>query len=156
MLRTCKKYLEPLPVLCLCILLSAVSGGIWAASAATPEGLWKTYDDKTGEARALVRIYRQDGALFGKIEATLVPDENEEHCSACTDERKGQPVVGLIILRGLKAEKDGFAGGDILDPETGSVYRCSLRLEEEGSRLIVRGYIGLSLFGRSQTWLRAD
>jgi len=152
MFRTCKKCL----VMCLGGVLFALSGAVWAAPETSPEGLWKTFDDKSGEARALVRIFRQDDAFFGKIETTLTPGEEGALCQACTGERKDQPVAGLLILRGLKADRDGFAGGDILDPETGSVYRCNLRLENEGQRLVVRGYIGLSLFGRSQIWLRAE
>jgi uncharacterized protein (DUF2147 family) len=126
--------------------------------ALSPEGLWTTVDDHSGAARAQVRIYRQGDAYFGRIEANLVPDEAEARCTSCKDERRDQPVVGMVILRDLKpeADGDGFDGGDILDPESGSVYRCALHLEDEGKRLNVRGYIGLSLFGRSQTWLRAD
>lgn len=142
--------------------LSALYAGIVfllafpAAAQSSPEGLWKTYDDHTGEARALVRVYREDNALFGRIEDSFGPGEHEARCEACTDERKNQPIVGLMILRNLKAEKDGFDGGDILDPESGSVYRCTLRLADGGQTLIVRGYLGISLFGRSQTWRRAD
>lgn len=127
-----------------------------ALAQSSPEGLWKTYDDHTGEARALVRLYRQDGALFGRIEDSFGPGEREATCQACTDERKDQPIVGLLIIRDLKPDGDGFDGGDILDPETGSVYRCKLHLAEDGKKLIVRGYLGLSLFGRSQTWQKAD
>jgi len=149
MSRICKKYLAFLVFMGLCTASRA-------GAPPTPEGLWKTYDDRTGEARALVRIYRQDQGLFGRIETSFGPGESEARCDACTDERKDQPIVGLLILRNLKPDEDGFAGGDILDPESGSVYRCTLRLEDEGRKLIVRGYIGLSLFGRSQSWLRAD
>jgi uncharacterized protein (DUF2147 family) len=127
-----------------------------AVAQQTPEGLWKTFDDRTGEARALVRIYRQDDAYFGRVESSLVPGENDERCVACTDERKDQPVIGLVILRRLKPEGDGFGGGDILDPDTGSVYRCTLYLGNGGQRLTVRGYLGLPLLGRSQTWQRAE
>lgn len=124
----------------------------------SPEGLWTTVDDYTGAPRAQVRIYRQGEAYFGQVVANLVPEEADSRCTGCKDERKDQPVVGMVILRDLKVEADGagFGGGDILDPESGSVYRCVLHLEGEGKRLNVRGYVGLSLFGRSQTWLRAD
>lgn len=124
----------------------------------SPEGLWTTVDDHTGAPRARVRIYRQGEAYFGRVEANLLPEEAEARCTGCKDERKDQPVVGMVILRDLKVEANGggFGGGDILDPETGSVYRCALHLEDEGKRLNVRGYVGLSLFGRSQTWLRAE
>lgn len=141
---------------------SALYAGIAFLSAAPafaqfpPEGLWRTYDDRTGEARALVRIFQQDGVLFGRIEDSFGPGEREARCEACQDERKGQPVVGLLIIRNLKPDEDGYDGGDILDPENGSVYRCKLHLEDGGKKLIVRGYLGLSLFGRSQSWAKAD
>lgn len=124
----------------------------------SPEGLWKTVDDHTGAPRALVRIYREGDAYFGRVEAGLVPEAAGERCTGCKDERKDQLIVGMVILRNLKLEEDGdgFGGGDILDPESGSVYRCLLHVEGEGRRLNVRGYIGLSLFGRSQTWLREE
>jgi len=142
--------------------LSALYAGIIllfanpVAAQSPPEGLWRTYDDHSGSARALVRIYQQDGALFGRIEDSFGPGEGEARCEACTDERKNQPIVGLLIIRNLKPDKDNFDGGDILDPETGSVYRCTLHIADEGRKLIVRGYLGISLFGRSQTWVKAD
>lgn len=131
-------------------------GAIRAESPVSLEGLWKTVDDHSGAPRALVRIYREGDAYFGRIEASLVPGEEGERCSACTDGRKDQLVVGLVILRNMRAETDDFGGGDILDPESGSVYSCSLRLEDKGRRLNVRGFVGLSLFGRSQSWYRAE
>lgn len=138
------------------VVLATLSWGVHAEPSASPEGLWKTVDDHTGAPRALVRIYRQGEAYFGRIEANLVPEEADARCNACEDERKDQPVAGMVILRNLKADVDGFSGGDVLDPESGTVYSCLLRLEGEGKRLVVRGYVGLSLFGRSQTWQRAE
>jgi uncharacterized protein (DUF2147 family) len=129
-----------------------------AQLSASPEGVWQTIDDHSGEPRALVRIYRKGDAYFGRVEASLVPTEADARCTACTDERKDQPVVGMIILRDLRPAADGggFDGGDILDPESGAVYRCVLHVQEEGRTLNVRGYIGFSLFGRSQNWRRAE
>lgn len=149
MSRSCEKSLISLAILSLFAQAPA-------AAQATPEGLWKTFDDKTGEARALVRIFQQDGAFYGRIETSFGPGENEKQCDKCTDDRKDQPIVGLMVIRNLKPDDGDFDGGDILDPETGSVYRCTLRVADEGKTLIVRGYLGLSLFGRSQTWRRAD
>jgi len=144
------------PVCLVLSLLIALPGAAYAETPASPEGLWKTVDDHTGAPRALVRIYRQGEAYFGRVEANLVPEEADARCSGCEDERKDQPVVGMVILRNLKADGDSYGGGDVLDPESGTVYSCLLRLEGEGKRLIVRGFVGLSLFGRSQTWLRAE
>jgi uncharacterized protein (DUF2147 family) len=127
--------------------------GAAVAAADSPIGLWKTIDDKTGAARALVRIYEQDGRLFGKIEGSFKPGAEHRVCEVCTDERKGQPMLGLIVIRNMKRTGDEYSGGDILDPDTGSIYHCKLRVEA-GTRLVVRGYIGFSLLGRNQTWQR--
>jgi len=123
------------------------------AGADSPIGLWKTIDDKTGAARAIVRIYEQDGRLFGKIENSFTPGAEHRVCEVCTDERKGQPILGLIIIRNMKHTDNEYSGGDILDPETGSVYHCKMHVEG-GTRLVLRGYIGFSLLGRNQIWQR--
>src|ERR1022692_1581590 len=122
-----------------------------AAEAGSPIGLWKTIDDKSGNARAIVKIYEQDGKLFGRIERSFTPGAENRVCEECTDERKNQPIIGLIIIRNIRSKDDEYAGGDILDPDTGTVYRCKFHLDQNGSHLIVRGYIGISLLGRSQT-----
>jgi len=125
-----------------------------AADLSSPIGEWKTFDDKTGKARAIVRIYEQDGKLFGKIERSMTPGAESRVCAVCTDDRKDQPMLGLVIIRNMKRTDDGYAGGDILDPDNGSVYRCKLHLDEGGAKLVVRGYIGISLLGRTQIWER--
>jgi uncharacterized protein (DUF2147 family) len=124
-----------------------------AADAGSPIGLWKTVDDKTGAARAIVRIYEQNGRLFGKIESSFTPGAEHRVCAVCTDDRKNQPVIGLVIIRNMKRTGEEYGGGDILDPDTGSVYHCKMHVED-GTRLVVRGYIGFSLLGRNQTWQR--
>jgi uncharacterized protein (DUF2147 family) len=124
-----------------------------AAAADSPLGLWKTIDDKSGAPRAIVRIYEQDGRLFGKIESSFTPGAERRVCGACSDERKNQPILGLVIIRNMQRSDGEYSGGDILDPDNGSVYRCKMHVEG-GTRLIVRGYIGFSLLGRNQTWQR--
>jgi uncharacterized protein (DUF2147 family) len=126
----------------------------YALESTSPVGIWKTFDDKTGKPRAIVRIYEQDGRLFGRIEQSFTPGGEHRVCVPCTDERKNQPIVGLLIIRNIKRDGNEYSGGDILDPESGSVYRCKMHLEQDGARLILRGYIGFSLLGRSQTWQR--
>ncbi|HEY3850913.1 MAG TPA: DUF2147 domain-containing protein [Steroidobacteraceae bacterium] len=138
---------------------AALQGGLSFSAdanspATSPIGEWKTFDDKTGQARAIVRIYEQDGKVFGKIERSLTPGAEHRVCTACTDYRKDQPMLGLIIIRNMKPTDDGYAGGDILDPESGSVYRCKFHLEEGGAKLVLRGFIGISLLGRTQIWQR--
>ncbi len=139
----------PILILSAALLLCAA-----ADVSVSPIGLWKTFDDKTGQARAIVRIYEQNGRLFGRIEQTFKPGGERRVCAPCTDERKNQPIVGLVIIRNMKPDGNEYEGGDILDPESGSVYHCKMHLERNGARLVLRGYIGFSLLGRSQTWER--
>jgi uncharacterized protein (DUF2147 family) len=127
-----------------------------AADLQSPIGLWKTFDDKTGMPRAMVRIYVQDGKYFGRIEQSFTPGAESRVCSVCKDERKNQPIIGLLILRNVSLRDGEYAGGDILDPDNGSVYRCKFHLEKDGTILVVRGFIGISLLGRSQTWQRQN
>ncbi len=122
----------------------------------SPAGLWRTIDDKTGTAKGLVRIYEQDGLFFGKVESAVKPEDALERCDRCSGERKDKPVVGMVILRKLKKTGSGseYTGGDILDPDTGVVYRCSFRMSDQGTKLVVRGYLGIPILGRSQVWIR--
>jgi uncharacterized protein (DUF2147 family) len=127
-----------------------------AADLQSPIGLWKTVDDKTGMPRAIVRIYIVDGKYFGRIEQSFTPDAEARVCTMCTDERKNQPIIGLVVIRNVTLRDGEYGGGDILDPENGSVYRCKFHLEKDGTVLVVRGFIGISLLGRSQTWQRQN
>ncbi len=121
----------------------------------TPVGLWRNIDDKTGEAKAEIRIADNGGKLNGRIEKTLKKD-GKPTCEECRDERKGQPIVGLEIIRNAqKAEgKDVWEDGRILDPENGREYTLRLTPIEGGRKLEVRGSIGP--FGRTQTWVRVQ
>lgn len=120
----------------------------------TPVGLWRAYDDRTGRESAIIRIERQGGVLIGKVISTRNPADAYKTCTKCDGARHDQPILGLTIITNMRRDGARWDGGQILDPRTGSVYRCIMRLEDGGSRLIVRGFIGLSLFGRSQTWVR--
>ena len=127
-----------------------------ADSASTPAGRWRTFDDKiAGKAKAIIVLYEEKGLLFGRVE-TLVDPDAVKICDKCSDERKGRPVTGMVVVRRMKKDGDEYTGGDILDPKSGSVYRCKMRLVDQGRKLSVRGYLGFSLFGRSQTWVRDD
>jgi uncharacterized protein (DUF2147 family) len=126
------------------------------AQSATAVGTWQTIDDHTGQPKALIQITPDgSGNLTGKIIKGLGPDDNpERRCTACTDERKDQLMLGMTIINDMKKDGDGWDGGHILDPENGKLYKCKMHLEDGGQKLVVRGYIGVSLLGRSQTWIR--
>jgi uncharacterized protein (DUF2147 family) len=122
----------------------------------SPVGRWKTVDDATGKVKSVVVIWEEHSKLFGRIQKLLDPDVHDPNprCVDCTGEQKGQPVIGLRILWDLRKDGDGWSGGMILDPETGKTYKCLLALENGGNKLKVRGFMGLSLLGRTQYWLR--
>jgi uncharacterized protein (DUF2147 family) len=127
-----------------------------AIAQATPVGLWKTIDDETKQEKSLVRVADQDGVLSGRIEKLLAPDAKPDaKCDKCTDERKGQPMVGMTIIRNTKVGADGvWEGGDILDPNNGKTYKLRLKPLDGGKKLEVRGYIGP--FYRNQHWIRVE
>jgi uncharacterized protein (DUF2147 family) len=133
------------------------SFGAWAQDA-SPVGLWKTIDDQSGKPKSLIRITESNGELRGKIEKLFRgPDEDPNpKCDKCEDTRKDQPIIGMTILTGMKPDGDGYDGGRILDPANGKIYKSKMSLADGGKKLDVRGYIGMPLFGRTQTWLREE
>lgn len=148
--------MKRLNLLCLIILLSALNPVVASAQGQTAAGLWKSIDDHTGKAKALIRIIEHEGMFEGKIE-TILPEEGKDPnpvCSKCEGALHDQPVLGMTILKGFKFDGAEYNGGTILDPDNGKVYKSRMTLIEDGAKLEVRGYIGIPLFGRSQTWIR--
>jgi uncharacterized protein (DUF2147 family) len=142
-------HISKAAILCLLLLpLQAVEPDT------APLGRWKTVDDHTGKPRSIVALYESNGRIFGRVEAALDPEKAGRRCDKCKDDRKDQPIVGMVIIRNMRKNGAEFSGGDILDPDNGSVYRCKMRLTDDGTKLIVRGFVGFSLLGRSQTWFR--
>jgi len=135
------------------LLMSAMSA---FAQADSPLGTWQTIDDHTGKPKALVQITQDsNGDLTGTVMKGLGDNDTpDRRCTACTDERKDQLIKGMTIIKAMKKEGDHWDGGNIPDPENGKVYKCKMTLEDGGQKLVVRGYIGVSLLGRSQTWVR--
>lgn len=133
-------------------------GSSVSAADQTPLGTWKTIDDDSHEAKALVEITEHDGALSGRVVKLFrKPSEDQNpKCKECSGERKDQPVMGMTILWNLRRDGDEWNGGEIIDPDGGKIYRCKLHVDETGTRLDVRGFIGFSLLGRTQVWERAE
>jgi uncharacterized protein (DUF2147 family) len=131
-----------------------------AAAQVTPVGVWKSIDDETGKEKSLVRVVQAGGVLLGTVEKALNPDPNASRtCDLCTDERKGQVIVGMEIIRGVtkSAGTQGlWDGGEILDPQKGKLYKVRMTPIEGGAKLEVRGYVGMPLLGRTQTWIRVE
>ncbi|MFL9836829.1 DUF2147 domain-containing protein [Flavobacterium sp. ST-75] len=135
----------------LTVLFVAIAGIFSAGAQVT--GKWKTIDDETGEAKSIVEIYEKDGKVYGKVVEILNPAKKDAKCTKCKGSDKDKPILGLVIIKGLEKDGDEYTDGDILDPNKGKTYSCTIKLDGE-DKLDVRGYLGFSFIGRSQTWHR--
>jgi uncharacterized protein (DUF2147 family) len=123
------------------------------AKAQSPAGTWTTIDDVTGKKRSVVSLVVSGNTLTGTIMKVYPQPGDTGMCNNCPGAFKGKPVKGLQFLWGLKDDGNGqWSGGHILDPKTGKVYKAKITLE--GNKLNVRGYVGFSLLGRTQTWVK--
>jgi uncharacterized protein (DUF2147 family) len=140
------------------LLAAGLCASLNAWSQTTAAGLWKTIDDETGKPRALVRIAESNGEYRGKIEKLYRgPDQDTNpKCEKCEGANKDQPILGMTIISGMRQEGNEYTGGQILDASNGKVYKSKMTLAEDGKKLNVRGYIGMPMFGRTQTWLREE
>ena len=116
-------------------------------------GKWKSFDDQTGKQMGVVHIFEEDGKIYGKVIEITKEEDREKLCNNCAGEDKNQPILGLTVIRGLSKDGHEYSGGKILDPKHGKYYKCYINLENE-DKLKVRGYIGISFFGRTQYWQR--
>ncbi|MEN3031095.1 DUF2147 domain-containing protein [Chromobacterium amazonense] len=133
---------------CVAAVLGLASQMALAGSAA---GLWKTIDDETHQAKALVQINEgPNGELSGKV--IKLYQHPDAVCDKCDGANKDKPVNGMQILWGLKKDGEEWSDGKILDPKSGKIYTSGAKLIEDGKKLRVRGYIGP--FFRSQVWER--
>jgi uncharacterized protein (DUF2147 family) len=137
------------------------AAGTAIAANDTPVGNWKTIDDESGQAKSIVQITDNNGALEAHIVKLLnrspediARDGEVALCKKCDGERKDKPVEGMNIMWGVTKDDDIWDGGKILDPKSGKVYKVKLTLKDSGQKLDVHGYIGFALLGRSQTWER--
>ena len=139
------------------LALAAAVGSVSAQS--TPVGVWKTIDDKTKTEKAQIRITEAGGVYSAKIEKLLAADAKPDSvCDKCSDDRKDKPIVGMEIMRGVKrSDSDNtWDGGTILDAAEGKVYKVRLQTADGGKKLEVRGYVGMPMMGRTQTWIRVE
>jgi uncharacterized protein (DUF2147 family) len=119
----------------------------------TVVGKWKTIDDETGKAKSIVEIYEKSGKIYGKVIDILEQENKKKICVNCSGDDKDKPILGMIVIKGLSKEGTEYTNGKILDPKNGKLYKCYITLETK-DKLKVRGYIGISLFGRTQYWYR--
>ena len=139
------------------LALPLAATSILAQASDSPVGRWTTIDDSTGKPKSIVQIEQADnGTLTGKVVEILQSNKGPNPvCDKCDGERKGQPIQGMTILWGLKADSPQvWDGGSILDPSKGKTYKAKITLTDGGKKLQMRGYIGIEALGRTQTWIR--
>lgn len=142
----------------LMLIATFMTGTIYAQDLT---GTWQQIDDKTGSPKALIEI-RQDsnGTYAGKIvKVTPRPGYTpQKTCNKCPAPYTNQPILGMDVLTGLKQVGDSvnYEKGRVIDPLAGKIYDAKVRLSSNGKRLTLRGYVGISALGRSQTWIRQE
>jgi len=139
---------------------AVVAAGVAAAAAPAAEpsavGLWEQVDEKSGQPESWFKIIERNGVYQGNIvKIFFKPGEDENWaCEKCEGDERGKPVLGLALIKGMQRTGLAYEHGTIMDPRDGAVYRALMNLSPDGQKLEVRGYLGISLFGRSQTWNR--
>ncbi len=145
-----------LVVLLLALPLAALSSAAFAQN--SPVGKWRTIDDKTGKVKSVVEITEtSNGTLQGKVLQVLDSEKGPNPlCDACKGANHNKPIEGMVIAWGLRHEGASWDDGKIMDPKNGKVYSAKMTPIEGGKKLEVRGYLGFSLLGRTQTWVRDE
>jgi len=135
-------------------LMFLFSGPAFAINYNTPEGVWRTHDNHD-VARSIVRVFIvKGGEMRGKV-LDVLPDgggKRTDRCIDCSGENKGKLQIGIITVWGLHREGDEWVGGHILDPYTGNVYNCKMKLVKNGRQMRVQAYLGIPLFGATMHW----
>ena len=119
------------------------------------EGVWITQDDETGKKKSEVLLYKNEGKLYGKILNLLLEEDKGKLCVNCKGENKNLAIEGMVIVEGLELNGKTWEEGTILDPKSGKTYSCYITFDNVNT-LKVRGYIGFSLLGRTQKWIRKN
>lgn len=123
----------------------------------TPEGYWKVVDGATGNPKSIIKIWKTaNQELQGKVIKVFAHKGEVQRCIACKGNQFNQRILGMIILSGLKSNRQQWGNGQLLNPYNGKTYSCTLRTLDNGNKLIVRNYIGLPYFGRAEVWNRVD
>ena len=117
-------------------------------------GKWESRDEKTNKIDSVVEVYEKDGKAYAKIVEITDKTKKEALCVLCENENKNKPILGMNILTGLSKDGNEWSGGKILDPRNGKIYKCYIKLINK-NKLKIRGYIGVSLFGKTAYWYKS-
>lgn len=125
-----------------------------AAQSEVP-GLWRSFDEESGEPNSDVRLSIRNGKLYGTINR-IISGPSDALCTACSGSKRNKPIRGMEIIDGLSPSEGYWQNGKILDVRNGKTYRVRIRTQPSNpDRLEVRGYhwTGLS---KTVIWQRIE
>jgi uncharacterized protein (DUF2147 family) len=116
-------------------------------------GMWKNLDDEDGKEKSHIKVYTEGNELKATV-VKLLPGAKLRKCESCKGDMKNKSIEGMDIMAGMKKQSDGtYSGGTIVNPKNGKEYKCTISLDDDNT-MRVRGYVGISAFGKTQFWYR--
>jgi uncharacterized protein (DUF2147 family) len=139
------------------MITTLVFSSISMATSLSAVGKWQTRDDDNNKPSSIITIWKKGGKYYGAITKIYINNGGDPHarCLKCTDARKNKKVIGMVMLRDLVQESPGvYKDGMILDARSGKEYHCNATVSADGKKFSLRGFIGLTMFGKTSVWYR--